>query len=392
VVRSCIYADFETEAIEPRPRYPPKPVSLGLHWPGQKPLLMAWGHAGGGNNCTEKEARGEYLKARNSKYPMCFQYGTFDQEVAEAKWEIPLLPWERYEDTMFLLALHDPHAPTMSLKPSAERLLGIAPEEQDAMKDWIVANIPEAKKKPSTAGAYISKCPFSIVKPYLAGDLSRTKALFNFLRPKIVAAGMLEAYERERKLMPILLRNAQEGMRVDLARLQADLPAMERGIEISGAWLAKKLKQPSMNVDSDKQLGEALYTSGQVKEFKQTAKGQLSVSKKHLTIDKFKDPKVYHVLTYRTQLSTSTSMFVKPWIELATPCKGLLHANWAQVRSSRGGGTDTQGARSMRIICSKPNLLNIPKKWKKAIAQGYQHPAFLGDVPQLPFMRTYVLA
>jgi hypothetical protein len=60
-----IIADFETKAIEPRPKYPPKPVSLALKWPDRCDyLLMAWGHGDGskaaGNNCTEKEARGEY--------------------------------------------------------------------------------------------------------------------------------------------------------------------------------------------------------------------------------------------------------------------------------------------------------------------------------------------
>ncbi len=388
-----IVADFETKAIEPRPHYPPKPVSLGLQWPGQPKMLLGWGHQGAGNTCTEKEARGEYLKARNSRYPMLFQYGMFDQDVAESAWDIPLLPWEKYHDTMFLLFYHNPHADTLSLKPSAHSILGIAPDEQDRMYDWIVANVPEAKRKPSTAGAYIWRCPFTIVKPYLGGDLLRTLKLFNYLYPRIVAAGMLEAYERDRRLMPVLLRNAREGMRVDVGRLEADLPRMQSGVEAATKWLRKRLKQPDMNVDSDQQLGQALMTSGVVDErsFKRTPKGQLSVSKKHLTIDKFKDKKVYQALTYRTQMSTSITMFMEPWLELARE-DGLLHGNWAQVRSPKGDANDTKGARSGRIICSKPNLLNIPKKWKRSISAGYVHPAWLAKgLTELPFMRTYVL-
>jgi DNA polymerase I-like protein with 3'-5' exonuclease and polymerase domains len=83
-------------------------------------------------------------------------------------------------------------------------------------------------------------------------------------------------------------------------------------------------------------------------------------------------------------------MFVGPWIELAGATRDkVLHPNWIQVRSSKTGG-DSQGARSNRIICARPNLLNIPKKWRRSISAGFVHPAFL-NVPELPFMRTYVL-
>lgn len=388
-----ITCDFETHAIEPRPHYPPKPVSLGLKWPDQREhQLMAWGHGDGsraaGNNCTEKEARAAYKKAHDSRYPMLFQYGMFDQDVAEAAWDIPVLPWERNHDTMFLIFLDNPHAPTLSLKPTAERLLGMPPDEQDRMYEWIIANVPEAARKPSTAGAYIWKCPYQIVKPYHEGDLTRTGGIFNLLYPRIVDSGMLEAYQRELRLMPILLRNARRGMSVDMDGLVRDLPLMQQGVEKADAWLRKKLG--GINIDSDKQLGDALYNKKIVTDFKTTAKGQRSVSKKYLTIDKFRDKQVYQVLQYRGQMSTSISMFMEPWIELAGRDHGVLHGNWAQVRSPKGDREDTKGARSGRIICTQPNLLNIPKKWKRAITAGYVHPAFL-SVPELPFMRRYVL-
>lgn len=399
-----ILCDFETEAIAPRPHYPPKPVSLALKWPDRKDwILMAWGHhdhatgsrEGFGNNCTEREARAEYAKARNSRYRMCFQNGMFDQDVAEEHWQFPLLPWERFDDTMFLLFLWDPHAPTLSLKPSAERYLGMPPEEQDRMYDWIIEHIPEARRKPSTAGAYIANCPYQIVKPYHKGDLVRTGGIFEYLWPRVIDAGMGAAYDRERRLMPILLRNARRGIRLDVAALERDAPQMRAGLEKMDAWLRRRLGD--INLDSPKQLGDALYEKDVVTEFKMTAGGngaapQRSVSKKHLTIDRFADRRVYQALTYRGQMETSLSMFVEPWMELASasPDGATLYPNWSQVRSPKNGGTDTGGARSGRIICSKPNFLNIPKKWKKAISAGYVHPTFV-KVPELPFMRKYVL-
>lgn len=387
-----ITADFETHGIAARPKYPPKPVSLALKWPDKREYqLMAWGHGDGtktfGNNCTEKEARAEYKKARDSKYGMLFQNGMFDTDVAETHWEIPLKDDPRLtHDTMFLLFLWDPHSPSLALKESAHRLLGIAPDEQDDLKEWILANVPEAKRKPSTWGAYIWMAPYRIVRPYHKGDLTRTLGLFDWLWPRVVEAGMEEPYQREQRLMPILLNNARRGMRVDVDKLERDIPLLKAGMERAESWLSKRLG--SINLNSSKQLGDALFDKGIVQNFKLTPKGQRGVGKKQLTIDMFADKKVYQVLTYKAQLDTSIGTFMEPWRELAGD-GGRIFPVWSQVKSS-GGGNDAKGARSGRIICSKPNLLNLPKQWKKSAALGYVHPAWL-KVPELPFIRTYAL-
>ena len=385
---ACVVIDFETEGIEARPKYPPKPVSLGIKFPDEsKYRIMAWGHPSG-NTCTEREARGELKRAYDSRYPVLAQNFVFDGDVAEVHWDLKLPAWEKIHDTLFLIFLDNPHADSLGLKQSAERLLGIKPEERDLMNDWVIANIPEAARKPSTAGAYISRVPFKIVAPYLRGDLTRTLGLFNLLYPTIVDAGMLEAYQRELKLMPILLRNAKRGMRIDVEGLERDTPIMRAGITKADEWLRKRLGD--INLDSPKQLGEALLSKGVVVDFKRTKHGQLSTSKKHLTIDKFADKKTYQVLTYRAQAETAVGTFMESWLDLVGD-GDTIFPDWSQVRASKNGGSDSKGARSGRIICAKPNLLNLPKKWKKAIVAGYVHPAFIKGLPELPFIRTYAL-
>lgn len=417
IAPKVISIDFETHGIENRPKYPPKPVSLAIHWPGDSTYkLMAWGHKGGGNNCTEKAAYGELRRAYDSKYPLLGQHMQFDLDVAETHWGLPLPSYDKWHDTKFLIFLDNPHAPSLSLKPSAERLLGLKPEEQDEMYAWITgdfcpkcvtwqahasgatcaqcggpttANVPNAQRKPSTAGAYIWECPYDVVKPYHKGDLVRTEKIFSLLYPRCADLGMRDAYERELKLMPILLRNARKGIRCDVDALKIDLVGMRAGLEKADNWLRKNLGIE--NVDSDKQLGDALYERGVVEDFKLTKTGKRSVSKKYLTIDRFKDKRVYQVLQYRGQMATSINMFAEAWIELAAH-DGRLHPDWIQVRADKqSGGSGTSGARSNRIICLRPNLLNIPKKWKRAVVAGYVHPAFLGNIIELPFMRRYLL-
>jgi len=383
----AICVDFETEGIQARPKYPPKPCSIGIKWPDQSTYkIMAWGHPSG-NNCTEREARGELKRAYDSKYPILAQNFAFDGDVAETHWQLALPSWDRYHELMFILFLHDPHSPTLALKPCAERYLGIAPEEQDRVYEWVIANVPEAKKKPSTAGAYICRCPFKIAAPYLRGDLTRTIKLYEYLYPKIIDVGMGEAYDRERKLLPVLLENARVGMRVDVEKLSTDVVAMKLGIEKSEGWLHKRLGD--ININSDKQLAEALLSKGIVQNLALTPKGQYSVSKKTLTPDKFKDKRVWQVLSYHSKMETCVNMFAEAWLSLAG-ATGSMHPNWSQVRSPKGSSDDTNGARSGRIICTKPNFLNVSKKFSKDISAGYTHPEFLGTL-ELPRMRTYCL-
>jgi DNA polymerase I-like protein with 3'-5' exonuclease and polymerase domains len=204
----------------------------------------------------------------------------------------------------------------------------------------------------------------------------------------VIDAGMEEAYARELKLMPILLRNARRGMRVDIGGLERDIPVMRAGLTKADDWLRKRLGD--INLNSPKQLGEALRSKGIVTNFKTTEHGQISTSKKHLTIDKFADKKVYQVLAYRSQMDTSLGTFMESWLGLAGG-GDFIYPDWAQVRSAKGDTKDTKGARSGRIICQRPNLLNIPKKWKKAIVAGYAHPAFIKGLAELPYIRKYAL-
>ena len=106
-----------------------------------------------------------------------------------------------------------------------------------------------------------------------------------------------------------------------------------------------------------------------MRDFKLTPKGQRGVGKKQLTIDLFKDKKVYQALTYKAQLDTCLGTFMEPWLELAGEGDRIFPV-WSQVRSAKAGSDKSKGARSNRLICSKPNLLNLPKKWVKSKGLG----------------------
>lgn len=386
-VPRCWVLDFETEGIEKRPSYPPIPVGFSLIRPGaRKSRYYAWGHPCE-NNCSFEEARKALLEVWESGVPILCHNGKFDVDVAETHMKMKPLPWHLLHDTLFLLFLDDPHAPTLSLKPSSERLLGLAPDERDAVKEWVLANVPEAKKKPSTWGAYICRAPGKLVGTYADGDVYRTKDLFELLYVSIWERGMMPAYDRERRLMRILLTNEREGIRADLDSMVRDREMYLKAVETADNWLRKRLKAPDLNIDSDADLAKVLDREGIVTDWVLTATGKKSTAKANMTPDRFNDPKVASVLGYRGRASTCIGTFLDNWIGMAERSGGRIYTNWNQVRQT--GSQGDAGARTGRMSCN-PNFMNIPKTFYDK-DDGYVHPKHLKSLPELPLMRKYIL-
>lgn len=392
--------DFETEAIGDRPKsYPPKPVGVALQLPGERPQYWAWGHPTG-NNCTQGQGLARLRGVWKTGLPILCHNGKFDLDVAATHLGLPMPAWDRTHDTLFLLALMDPHASSLRLKDSAHRLLGIAPKERDALKEWILANVDAARRKPSTWGAYICLAPGDLVGKYAAqGDAASTYKLFKHLHPAALERGMGPAYDRERRLMPYLLDNERAGLRVDVARLRRDIPKYEACLAKADAWLKEKLKNKNLNLDSNEDLAAALIKSrvARRQDFLYTdptprhPQGQMSVSKESLEVA-VRNPQVRQILLYRTKLTTCLRMFMGPWLEEAQETGGRIHTTWRQVRGGGGDYSDRNntGARTGRLICSNPNLLNLAKDFEGR-DDGYTHPTWMRSLLPLPLVRLYIL-
>jgi len=394
LIKDFIIYDYETKAIRRRPVYPPEPVGLAIEFPGQMPRYHSWGHPTN-NNSTWSEAHNDLRRAYESGLPLVAHYGKFEEEVSQVHMLMKPLPWHRAHDTMYLLFLQDPHAESLELKPSAERILGMKPEERDRLKEWILEHIPEAHKKPSTWGEYICMAPGDLAGRYAIGDLRREKGLFNKLHREICDRGMRPAYDRERRLMPLLLEAERTGVRADLKGMERDLPLFEAARERVATYLRKRLKQPDLNFESKRDLGEALNKAGMVTDWTWTAGGkntppQRSVSKKTMTIDKFRDPKFGQEYGYWVRMGTVLKMFLRSWIETASLNGGYIKPNWNQVRQQSTDG-DFSGTRTGRPSCDDPNLFNVSKNFTNNKNDGYYHPAHLAALPELPLMRTYLL-
>jgi DNA polymerase I-like protein with 3'-5' exonuclease and polymerase domains len=382
-----VAVDFETRKICPWPDFPPSPVSVSLKRPGQPAEFYAWAHASG--NTTTREQVETILEDlwRDSNIQLLFHNSPFDLMVAERHLGLPLPPWQRIHDTRFLLFYHDPYSNDYSLKASAQRLLGIQPQERDWLREWCVTNLPEARRQPSQWAAHIAQAPGNLVEPYAAGDVIRTEQLFGYLYPYCVEHNLLRAYDRDRQLLPVLLRNSQEGIAVNLPLLERDYVIYSGARDKADNWLRRRLGlSPEANIDRDQLMTEAFQRAGVVRGFHLTPKSHRpSLAAQNLTPSMFLDTDVGSVFNYRNKLCTCLNTCFAPWLEQARRTNGVLHATWNQVRSEGGG------ARTGRMSTSEPSLLNLPKRWEKTTAGGWRHPQFLG-VPPLPWMRRYLIA
>ena len=357
--------DFETEKIESRPNYPPKPVGVAIKLPGQKPEYLAWGHPEG-NNCDVTIARSKLREA--FQYRTVFHNNGFDLDVAACY--LGMRPQRGFDDTIFLAFLNDPYERELKLKPLAHKHLNMPPEEQNALRDWLLDNEPElrAKNKQGKWGEYICRAPGNVVGPYAVGDVARTGKLFDKLYPIVQERGMAAAYRRELAVAPIVLGMEQSGVRVNRKRLKEALRAFEKLDTLLVQQIHRRLgvyRRPGIaksgqrtsdefNVDSGKQLAAALLRANKLSAVIKTPKGQVS-TKLDILRKTCTDKKLLDLLAVHSVCRKYITSFLRPWLEQSALTGGRINPRFNQVPNDGGGG-----ARSGRFSSSDPNLQNVP--------------------------------
>lgn len=364
-----VVVDFETQAIVDGSGQAPEPVGVAIYELGKEARYYAWGHPTA-NNCTYEEGRRALAAVWDQ--PLLFHNGKFDIGVAMQHMG---LPWPReWHDTMYLLYLDNPIADSLSLKPSAARILGLPPDEQDAVGAWLISHgvVPWNSKN---WGAHIAKAPGDLVGRYAIGDVLRTYGLYEFLHEAVFARDMQAAYEREINITPVLSAAEREGVRIDRERLLVDTEAYQSHFETADRYIRALLRDESLDIDSPAALANALDAAGLAGEWLYTPTGKRSTSRESLA-HAIRDKTLLNLLSYRGALKTLLSTFMKGWLVLSER-DGRLHPSWNNVRG------DVYGTRTGRLSCSTPNLQNVPTDWSKIVTPP--------NLPPLPFMRRYIL-
>jgi DNA polymerase-1 len=192
---------------------------------------------------------------------------------------------------------------------------------------------------------------------------------------------MIEAYKRELRLMPHILKMEQRGINLDGSLLAVDTDHYWGVLDELDDKICEKVGRV-VDVDSNRELADAIEAAGLSKGFATTPTGLRSTSKESL-IGAVADPELLGHLLVRGSIATCLRTFMQPW-RVQYEAHGRLFMKWNQIRNY----SDT-GARTGRIS-SSPNLQNIPVEWEALRAElakiEYQVPENL-----LPQVRKYII-
>ena len=192
--------------------------------------------------------------------------------------------------------------------------------------------------------------PVATVAAYAAEDADVTLRLYRVLWPLLMQAGLTELYAKiEEPLIPVLADIEMTGVKIDTAALASF------GQELTGelAALEERIREttgdPSLNVNSAKQLGEALF--GRMKidpKPKMTKTKQYRTDEEYLQMLSDRHPVIGMILEYRG-LRKLLSTYVDALPQLVNPLTGRIHTSFNQAVTATG-----------RLSSTNPNLQNIP--------------------------------
>ena len=206
----------------------------------------------------------------------------------------------------------------------------------------------------SVTGTGRGRIPFAQVAldraaPYAAEDADVALRLWHALRPTLRTTRSLAIYEQvERRLVPVLMRMEQAGVKVDeaeLRRMSADFAARMAVMETEIHAKAGR----SFNLGSPKALGEILFDEMKLpggKRMQTGAWGTDVVVLQTLADQGHELPA--RIIAWR-QLSKLRSTYTEALVQQINPDTGRVHTSFAQAITSTG-----------RLSSTDPNLQNIP--------------------------------
>ena len=240
-------------------------------------------------------------------------------------------------DTMLLHYLLDPES-RHGMNVLAERYLHYTPIE-------ITALIGRGAKQLSMDMVGVER-----VAEYAAEDADITLQLYRTLRPMVEREGQMELYERiEEPLIDVLADMEWTGVRIDSASLAHYSASLSEQLSALETKIRDVAGEPTLNVNSSRQLGEVLFAKMRIAEKpKMTKTKQFCTDEEYLQGFAHQYEIVDLILQYRG-VKKLLSTYVDALPLLVNPVTGHIHTSYNQAVTATG-----------RLSSANPNLQNIP--------------------------------
>lgn len=252
-------------------------------------------------------------------------------------------------DIQFAEALLNSETPDVSLEGLSSRYLG-AGKVTSILYDWLATWLGGKADDRQRANLYRS--PVTLAGPYAEGDAALPIKILEKQWGAMAARGVLELFDLECRLIPLLVAMRMKGAPVNLLRAEEvyhDLGAKAAVVEEELRYIAGQPVNPAAS-ESLKAAFTKLGIPHPTKKDKKTR--QTKVSFEAALLEAIDHPLAQKVVEHR-QLLKVRNTFIKSYI-LDKNVNGRIHCSFNPLKSDR------TGARSGRFSSSDPNLQNIP--------------------------------
>ena len=196
----------------------------------------------------------------------------------------------------------------------------------------------------------MDRVPIEKVSVYAAEDADVTLRLKLHLWPMLVKAGLDTLYLTiEEPLIRVLADIEMTGVKIDTEVLAASGRTLSaRAIELENS-IREMCGDPSLNINSARQLGEALFNRLKIDPNpKKTKTKQFRTDEEYLQMLTDRHPVVGAILEYRG-IKKLLSTYIEALPQLVNPSTGRIHTSFNQAVTATG-----------RLSSTNPNLQNIP--------------------------------
>ncbi len=282
-----------------------------------------------------------------------------------------LLPADRIDCTMTRAALINEHEPTYELDFLARKYAGV---RKDSEIYGEMAQLFGGRDTRNAQMPNISRAPEDMVARYAKQDVLATLKLYEWQETQI--ADVSKVHDLERRLMPVIIKMEEGGVRVDVDRAEDAVRRLTVRIEQEHAALNKlagfevnpnpsgsiaKLFEPKLREDGEWYLNDGTRAD-------KTDGGKASINAECLR--RMKHPAAKMILDLRKMLKTRDT-FLSGHI-LGHHDDGIIHCNYNQTKNDAEAGTGTG-----RLSVTNPALQQIPSRDKEI--KSIVRPIFLPD-------------
>lgn len=250
----------------------------------------------------------------------------------------------RFYDVQFAEALLDSEAPSVSLDALAGKYLGMGKETSalyEFLAKWFGGAVSGRQRK------RIYRAPPSLVGPYGEADATLPIAILERQWPLMAERGVLDLFDLECRLIPLLVAMRMQGCPVDIEYAEKYHDELAGELKILDKSMRDVAGMP-INAYAADDIAKACRAMGL--DYPTTATGRPSFTAPWL--EKQDHPLFGTINKYR-QTEKLRGVFVESYL-LNSHVNGRVHCEFHPLRG------DENGARSGRFSSSTPNLQNIP--------------------------------